>query len=93
MAKGIAKKVRCIETGEVFDSYREAGKAIGVNQNSVRRVVLGTQESVKGLHFEAVEEEVEEEEQMITSITNEQGETIPVIDSREVARMMGKKTL
>ena len=85
-----ARKVRCIETGEVFDSYREAGKAIGVNQNSVRRVVLGTQESVKGLHFEAVEEEVEEE-QMITSITNEQGETVPVIDSREVARMMGKK--
>ena len=87
-----AIKVRCIETNEVYNSYREAGMAIGVNQNSVRRVVLGTQESVKGLHFEAVEEEeVEEEEQMITSITNEQGETVPVIDSREVARMMGKK--
>lgn len=86
-----AIKVRCIETNEVYNSYREAGMAIGVNQNSVRRVVLGTQESVKGLHFEAVEEELEEEEQMITSITNEQGETVPVIDSREVARMMGKK--
>ena len=97
-------KVRCIETGEVYNSYNEAGRAIGVNMNSVRRVVLGKQESIKGLHFEVVEEEeVEEVEQMITSITNEQeeevltstvtneqGETIPVIDSREVARMMGK---
>ena len=94
-----ARKVRCIETGEVYNSYNEAGRAIGVNRSSVRAVVLGKQESTKGLHFE----EVEEEEQMITSITNkqevgvipvtvtnEQGETIPVIDSREVARMMGK---
>ena len=107
MAKTKAIKVRCIETGEVYNSYNEAGRAIGINQNSVRRVVLGKQESTKGLHFEVVEEEVEEveevEEQMITSITNaqeevelpltiqnEQGETIPVIDSREVARMMGR---
>ena len=91
------RKVRCIETGEVYNSYSEAGKAIGINHNSVRLVVMGKQESIKGLHFEAVEEE----EQMITSITNEQevevlnptvknkqGETVPVIDSREVARMM-----
>ena len=83
-----ARKVRCIETGEVYNSYREAGKATGVNSNSIRLAVIGKQESAKGLHFEAVEEE---EEQMISCITNEQGETVPVIDSREVARMMGKR--
>ena len=121
MAK--ARKVRCIETGEVYISCAEAGRAVGINHSSIRKVALGEQESVKGLHFEFVEEEekeeeVEEEEQMITSITNaqegevpvrafavtnaqelgvipvtvtnEQGEIVPVIDSREVARMMGR---
>ena len=83
-----ARKVRCVETGEVYSSYREAGRATGVSYYSVRAIALGEKESVKGLHFEVVEEE--EEEQMITSITNEQGETVPVIDSREVARMMGR---
>ena len=82
-----ARKVRCVETGEVYSSYREAGRATGVSYYSVRAIALGVKESVKGLHFEVVEEE---EEQMITSITNEQGETVPVIDSREVARMMGR---
>ena len=86
MAK--SRKVRCIETGEVYNSYREAGKAIGVSMSSVRLVVIGKQESTKGFHFEAVEEE--EEEQMYLITTNEQGEPIPVIDSREVARMMEK---
>ena len=91
MAKGIARKVRkirCIETGEVYNSCVEAGRAVGVTKSTIRNVVIGKQESTKGFHFEAVEEE--EEEQMISCITNKQGETIPVIDSREVARMMGK---
>ena len=83
-----AIKVRCIETGEVYNSYSEAGKAIGVNHNSVRLVVIGKQESIKGLHFEAVEENVQEGEVLTPTVQNEQGETVPVIDSREVARMM-----
>ena len=88
MASGKVRKVRCIETGEVYNSYREAGKAIGVSMSSVRLVALGKQESTKGFHFEFVEEEKEEKMYLIT--TNEQGEPIPVIDSREVARMMEK---
>ena len=84
-----ARKVRCIETGEVFDSYNEAGRAIGVASNSIRKVVLGEQESTKGLHFEAVEEDAQELGVVPVTVTNEQGETVPVIDSREVARMMG----
>ena len=81
------RKIRCIETGEVYNSCAEAGRAIGVTKTTVRNVVIGKQESTKGFHFEAVEEE---EEQMISCITNKQGEPIPVIDSREVARMMEK---
>ena len=86
-----ARKVRCIENGEVYNSYREAGKAIGVTPNSVRLVVIGKQESTKGFHFEAVEENVQEVEVLPSTVQNEQGEPIPVIDSREVARMMGKR--
>ena len=83
-----ARKVRCIETGEVYNSYAETSRAIGVTPNSIRLAVIGKQESTKGLHFELIEEETEEEQMYLTT-TNKQGETIPVIDSREVARLMG----
>ena len=82
------RKVRCIETGEVYNSYSEAGKAIGINHNSVRLVVIGKQESTKGLHFVAVEENEQEVEVLNPTVKNKQGETVPVIDSRELARMM-----
>ena len=82
------RKVRCIETGEVYNSYSEAGKAIGINHNSVRLVVIGKQESIKGLHFEAVEENEQEVEVLNPTVKNKQGELIPVLDSREVARML-----
>ena len=93
MAKGIARKIRCIETGEIYNSCNEAGRKLGLSGCTISRVIRGIQESVKGLHFEFVEEEEEEpeeEEQMYLTTTNEQGEPVPVIDSREVARMMGK---
>ena len=86
-----ARKVRCIETGDVYNSCAEAGRAIGITHSSIRLVALGEQESVKGLHFEFVEEDTKEREGLPSTITNKQGETIPVIDSREVARMMGKE--
>ena len=90
MAKGIAKKVRCIETGEVYNNCAEAGRAIGRDKGAVRRVAIGKQESTKGFHFEFVEENVQEVEVLPSTIQNEQGELIPVLDSREVARMMGR---
>ena len=86
-----ARKVRCIETGEVYNSYREAGKAIGVTATCISRAVSGRQENAKGLHFEAVEENAQEAGSFPVTVTNEQGELIPVLDSREVARMMGKE--
>ena len=86
-----ARKVRCIETGEVYNSYSEAGKAIGIAASCIRQVVIGKQESTKGFHFEAVEENIQEVEVLPSTIQNKQGELMPVLDSREVARMMGKK--
>ena len=91
MASGKARKIRCIETGEVFDSYVEASRAIGVTAQCIRQVVIGSRKTAKGLHFEFVEENVQEEVELPLTVQNEQGETIPVIDSREVARMMGKR--
>ena len=104
MASGKLRKVRCIETGEVYNSCAEASRAIGVNASLVNKVVSGEKKSAKGLHFEDVEENLIEGEELSLTVTNaqeevelpltvqnEQGETIPVIDSREVARMMGKE--
>ena len=98
-----AKKVRCIETGEVYNSVREAGRAIGADVSLISKVVSGKLQSAKGFHFVAVEENAQEggnlpltventkeEEGLTLTVQNEQGEPIPVIDSREVARMMGK---
>ena len=91
MAKGIARKIRCIETGEVYNSCAEAGRAVGVAAQCIRSVVIGKQENTKGLHFVAVEENIQEGKGLALTIQNEHGEPIPVIDSREVARMMDKK--
>lgn len=86
MAK--TRKVRCIETGEVFDFCREAEIKLGLSDCAVSKVLRGSRKTAKGYHFEYVEVEPEPEQMYLTT-TNEQGETIPVIDSREVARMMG----
>ena len=51
-----ARKVRCIETGEVYKSVREAGRAIGADVSLISKVVSGMLQSAKGFHFEAVEE-------------------------------------
>ena len=67
-----ARKVRCIETGVVYNSYNKAGKAIGVDPTSIRLVALGKQESTKGLHFEIVEENTKDGEEYSLAVTNEQ---------------------
>ena len=87
-----ARKIRCIETGEVYNSQSEASRNLGVKQQGIAMVLKGKMNQTGGYHFEYAEVEPESEpEQMYLTITNEQGEPVPVIDSREVARMMGKK--
>ena len=91
MAKGIIRKVRCIETGDVYNSQKEASKNLGVKQQSIGKVLNGKLKQTGGYHFEFVEENEPELEVVQVTVTNEQGELVPVIDSREVARMMGKE--
>ena len=91
MASGKARKVRCIENGEVYNSQSEASRNLGVKQQAIGRVLKGELKQTGGYHFEYVEENAQEGEHVALTVQNEQGEPIPVIDSREVARMMGKK--
>ena len=47
-----ARKVRCIETGEIYNSARKAAEAYGVGHSSISRVCNGERKSIKNLHWE-----------------------------------------
>ncbi len=55
LRKPTNKKVRCIETGEVFDSYKAAAEHLGMSKQYVSMVMRGVVSHAKGYHFEAVE--------------------------------------
>lgn len=44
-------RIVILETGEVFDTFKEVADAIGGDKSNVRRVVYGVQASHKGYHF------------------------------------------
>ena len=44
-------KIVLVETGEIFDTFKEAADAIGGDKANVRRVARGIQESYRGYHF------------------------------------------
>lgn len=50
----ISKPVKCIETGVIYKSGREAALALGVHYSAVSNVLTGRQKTLKGLHFELV---------------------------------------
>lgn len=49
------KKVKCIETDEVFKSVKDAAESIGANPSSVSSMLKGRQKTVRGFHFEYLE--------------------------------------
>lgn len=49
------KKVRCVETGEVFESYKNAAEKLGLNRSHVSQAVSGRVPTAKGYHFERVD--------------------------------------
>ena len=52
---GIAPiRVRCIETGEEFDSLSEAGRKTGIDFKSISAYLKGKIKSAKGYHFEKI---------------------------------------
>lgn len=48
------KKVRCIETNEVFDSIKIAAKEKGANEENISKVCYGERKTTGGYHFEFV---------------------------------------
>lgn len=49
-----SKKVKCIETGVVYNSQSEAGRALGVNGDNIRKFFKGEVKTVAGFTFERV---------------------------------------
>lgn len=47
-----AKRVMCVETGEIFESCREASKAMGLSKNSIVTTVNGYQKTAGGYHWQ-----------------------------------------
>lgn len=48
-------EIRCLETGKVYPSYKEAAEAIGVNPVYMSCHMRGLKESLKGMHFERMD--------------------------------------
>lgn len=55
-AKTLGKKVRCVDTGIVYDSITDAHEETGCSVSGISKCCHGKQEETKGLHFEFVEE-------------------------------------
>lgn len=46
-----AKKILCVETGEVFDSVRDAGRKTGINSSHISKVCNGKLKTTGGFHW------------------------------------------
>jgi hypothetical protein len=54
MKKKLGKKVRCVETGEVYYSMEYAGRQVGVDRSSISRVCSGKARIAGGYHWEFI---------------------------------------
>lgn len=54
----IGRRVRCIETGQVFDSIKEAEQTFGIHRNCIYHCLAGRQKTAGGYHWEYVEESI-----------------------------------
>lgn len=50
------KKIRCVETGEVFENATEASKATGIHRSNIARAAKGERKTAGKLHWEYYEE-------------------------------------
>lgn len=50
----IFSRVRCIETGQIYDSIKAAGEAIGKHKYGINLCLLGKQQTCGGYHWERV---------------------------------------
>jgi group I intron endonuclease len=49
---GHRKKIVCLETGTVYESVKDAGEKLGINNTSISANLKGRQKSTHGYHFE-----------------------------------------
>ena len=49
-------KIRCVETGEIFNSQRDAGRAVGIHPYGITCVLMGRQKTAGGYHWERTDE-------------------------------------
>ena len=56
---GVKRKVKCIETGKVFNSFKEAGDFYNINPNKIGLVCNGKQKTAGGFTWETLKNEVE----------------------------------
>ena len=59
------KPVKLVETGEVFNSRKECGKAIGYHPCDIGRCLTGKKDNIGGFHFEYVNDEPSVEQKSI----------------------------
>lgn len=55
IGKAQGKLVRCIETGVIYYSTREAGRQTGLNQSHISKVCRGERKTTGGYHWEFVD--------------------------------------
>ena len=54
--KGNSKKIRCVETGKIFDSATIAAKEMSLDNSAISRVCNGKRKTAGGYHFEFLQE-------------------------------------
>ena len=52
----IFTKVRCVETGKVYNSQKDAALAVGIHPYGITCVLKGCQKTAGGYHWERVNE-------------------------------------
>lgn len=54
IAKALSKRVRCVETGEVFDSIKQAERETGIPHGNISKVCQGKIKTAGGMHWEYI---------------------------------------
>ena len=52
MRRKVSKPIRCVETGEIFQSITEAARSVDVSESAIGHVVTGKREKSGGFHWE-----------------------------------------
>ena len=63
MAKAKSKKVRCVETGEVFESTMDVERKTGLSNSGISRCCKGKQQTCGGFHWMYYSDYLEKQQQ------------------------------